>query len=415
MKTLDVAGVAKLLRPGMTVFIHGTATEPRVLVDYLFANPSHLTGVHLITSFVPGINTVNLAGLAPDSMVTNTMGQRAYAKARDAGQADWLRYAYSELPEYFRSLPSLDLAIVQCGQRDDGSISTGISGELVPLAVELAEQTCVILNDQMPIPESGCDLANEMVNYVSPVSAPLVEYRVSEKSDPASVAIAGHVAALVADGDTIQAGIGVVPNIVFNRLHSRRNLQIYAGMISDATVELAESGALNKAFTHTYGMAMGTQRLYRWLHNRRGFRVERVEVAHDRKTVTNFNDFVAMNSALEVALDGSVNAEQIGKHVVSGRGGLPDFSTAASAAPNGRSIIALRAANIERGFSRIVAKLANHQSPTLPTGRATHVITEYGVAQLKGASPLDIGTRLIAIAEPQFRDQLRHSLDLLIQ
>lgn len=415
MKTLDIAGAAKLLRPGMTVFIHGTATEPRVFVDYLCANPQHLTGVHLITSFVPGINTVNLTGLAPDSMITNTMAQRAYSKARDAGRADWLRFAYSQLPDYFRSLPKLDLAFVQCGQRADGSISTGISGELVPLAVELADASCVFLNDQMPVPESGCDLASDAVSYTVPVSAPLVEYQVSERVDPASDAIARHVAELVTDGDTIQAGIGVVPSIVFKRLQALRNLQIYSGMISDATIELAESGALRDNFVHTYGMAMGSQRLYRWLDNRRGFRVERVEIAHDRETVTGFDHVVAMNSALEVALDGSVNAEQIGEHVVSGRGGLPDFSTAASAAPNGRSVIALRAANVERGFSRIVAKLANHQSPTLPAGRATHVITEYGVAELQGAAPADIGKRLIAIAEPQFRGELRHSLALLVQ
>ncbi len=415
MQSLDLAGAARLLRPGMTVFINGTATEPRALTDYLAAHPEHLRGVRLITSFVPGINTVNLAGLAPDSHVTNTMAQLSYAKARAAGMADWLRFAYSELPAYFQALPQLDLAFVHCGQRPDGRLSTGVSGELVPLAQELATTTCALVNDKMPIPMTGCDFDPADIDYVVQHTAPLVEYRIDARPDAAGAAIADYVTSLVEDGDAIQAGIGAIPSTVFKNLESRRGLRIYSGMISDATADLAESGALDPDFPHTYGMAMGTQRLYDWLHQRPGFTVERVEVAHDRRYVTSLDHFVAMNSALEVALDGSVNAEQIGERVVSGRGGLPDFSTAASVAAHGRSVIALPAANLTKGFSRIVAKLANHDSPTLPVGRATHIVTEHGVAAIQGLSPRQMAERLIRVADPSFRAALSEHLTLIAE
>ncbi|MEM1261378.1 MAG: acetyl-CoA hydrolase/transferase C-terminal domain-containing protein [Pseudomonadota bacterium] len=415
MQALDIRGAAALLQPGMTVFIHGMATEPRALTDYLAANPEHLRGVRLITSFIPGINTVNLAGLAADSFVVNTMAQRAYAPARDNGQADWLRLAYSEVPDYLQALPKIDLAFLHCGRRSNATLSTGVSGEMLPLAAELAERTCVFINEQMPIPVRGCDLATSQVDYAVTHSAPLMEYRVDERGDAASSAIADYVTSLVDDGDAIQAGIGVIPSTVFKNLRSRRGLRLYSGMISDAIADLADAGALDPSFPHTYGMALGTQRLFDWLHQREGFSVERVEVAHDRARVQLLDHFVAMNSALEVALDGSVNAEQIGRHVVSGRGGLPDYSTAASLAEHGRSIIALPAANLAKGFSRIVVRLANHDSPTLAVGRATHVITEHGVAAIKGVGPEAVAERLVAVADPTYRDGLRREWASLTQ
>lgn len=410
MKTLTIAEAAALLQPGTTAFIHGTATEPRVFTDYLATHPKVLDKTHLLSSFVPGINMINLAQTQPTLTQTNTMAQLQYADAHADGRVHYLRHAYSRLPEFFNAVDRVDIAFLQVGQMPAGDIVTGVSGELLPLLAGLAEQVVAIVNRDMPLPVDGCILPAEQLDYRVDVAAPLVPYEFSNRVDAGTEAIAKHVAKLVSDGDTIQAGIGVIPGTVFRLLQERRMLRIFSGMISDATVDLAEAGALDGDFLHTYGMAMGSSRLYQWLHQRDGFAVRRVEEAHCRKTVAAFDHFVAMNSALEVALDGSVNAEQIGSRIVSGRGGLPDFAHGARAAPNGRSVIALPAANLKRGFSRIVPKLANHGAPTLPAGTATHIVTEFGTADIKDVSPLETAERLIAIADPSFRESLRAHL-----
>lgn len=410
VKSVTLQQAASLLSPGTTAFIHGTATEPRILTDYLYAHPDALTKVHLVSSFIPGINTVNLAAVQPTLSQTNTMAQAAYADAHAAGQVDWLRHAYSRLPDYFKTMPKLDLAYLQCVRDSAGNIVTGISGELLPLAAELAETVCVLLNDQMPIPIESCVISPASIDFVCEVSKPLVQYPFANRVDATTERIADRVAELVNDGDTIQAGIGVIPGTVFERLRKRSDLRVYSGMISDATVDLAESGALASEVTHIYGMAMGTERLYQWLDQRAGFAVKRVEEAHCRATVRRADHFVAMNSALEVALDGSVNAEQIGARVVSGRGGLPDFAHGAAAAEHGRSIIAIPAANMKRGYSRIVGKLANHAAPTLPAGTVSHVVTEFGTAELLADDPVATAQQLIGVAHPDFRQALQTQL-----
>ena len=121
---LTLSEAASLLEPGMTVFIHGTATEPRAFVDYLAANPGHLTGVHLLTSFIPGINTISLAGLADDSRLTTFMAQPGLAEAIERGDAEALRLQYSKVAVYLASLPRIDLAFVHGRPLPDGGVSS---------------------------------------------------------------------------------------------------------------------------------------------------------------------------------------------------------------------------------------------------------------------------------------------------
>ena len=224
-ETLTLAQAASLLRPGMTVFIHGTATEPRAIVEYIAAHPHHLAGVHLVTSFIPGINTVVLADAAPGARLTTFMAQPALADAIAAGHAEALRLAYSRVPGYLDALPAIDLAFVHGRTLDDGSVSTGVSGELIPTACAKADRVCLLDNPDMPVPQRGCMLAPERIDYRVSASASLIEYRAADRADAVSEAIARHVAGLVRDGDTVQSGLGVIPNAVFANEPLRRFLQ----------------------------------------------------------------------------------------------------------------------------------------------------------------------------------------------
>ncbi len=411
MKTLSLAGAASLLKPGMVVFIHGTATEPRTLVDYLAANTEHLRGVHVISSFIPGVNTVQLAGLAPDCLQTNTMAQAPLNSAVADGTANVLRLAYSELPRFLTELGGIDLCFIHSGAASGGRFSTGITGELIPNACALADKICLLSNSAMPVPESGCAIDEQRVDFIVNTREELVVYPVRDAIDDTSATIARRVAALVRDGDTVQAGIGVIPVGVFRLLTRRRNLRVFSGMISNETRTLAESGALDSDATHIYGMALGSHEFYRWLDKRSGFGTAGVDVTHDRSALARIDNFVTINGAIEVALDGSVNAECIGAKTVSGPGGLPDYAIGASTAAHGRSVIALPAANLKHGVSRIVPTLSNHDSPTVAGGIVTHIVTEYGTAELQGTTLAERAERLTAIAHPDFRASLRKATE----
>lgn len=406
MKDISIDQAVELIEPGMTVFIHGTATEPRALVEALVARGDALNDVHVITSFVPGINTIDLAGRGEGQRYTSFMASRPPKVAR--GQREVLRLPYSALPTYIRELPRLDLAFVQGRCLPDGLFSSGISGELTPMTAQRADRYCLFDNLSMAVPVSGCDLPTPDFRVQS--NAPLVEYVPGTRTDEVSERIAKRVAELIPDGATLQTGLGVIPSALFGALTNRCGLRIVSGMISDAVMQLDDAGALDVDFEHIYGMAMGSATLYSWLDGRAGWRVVSGDRSHDRDFLTAQSRYFTTNSALEVALDGSVNAEQLGSMIVSGPGGLPDYAWGGAHSDGGASIIALPAANQRRGISRIVPTLANHESPTLPAGSVTHVVTEHGVAELREVDAQTRARRLIQIADPAHRAALESTI-----
>lgn len=408
VRTLDDA--AALLRPGMTAFIHGTATEPRAFVERLAARPGALEGVHLITSFIPGINTETLTGTG--ARITSFMAQPALADAIAAGGAEALRLCYGALPGWFSALERLDLAFVRGRRLGDGRVSTGLTGELIGAACARAARVCVLDDRAMPVPERGIALPAERADHVVISEGPLVEYRGADRIDDTARAIARNVASLVGDGATLQAGLGVVPTAVFAELAGRRGLRVFSGMACDALVTLAEAGALDAGAEHVYGMALGSTELYRWLDGRPGFRVAGCEETHDRAVLAALPRFTAINSAIEVGLDGAINAEWLGPRAISGPGGLPDYAAGGAASAGGRSIIALPSANAKRGISRIVPRVANADAPTVEAGVVTHVVTEHGVAEIGGVDGAERARRLIGVADPAHRATLAEAAAL---
>jgi acyl-CoA hydrolase len=399
--------VSSKLRRDTSVFVHGTATEPRALLENWVANPSHLRGVRVLTSFIPGVNTYKLAGLARDQHIVAFMNHSAYADAEASGQLTALRLSYSELGRYIAESPRLDTAFVQVAPMKNGRYSTGISASLIPAAVANADKICAIVNDQMPTPLNGFSLSADRVDYSVNVSRPLIEYAAGARApDPVSLQIAEHVCSLVKDGDTLQAGLGAVPAALFRKLSKHRGLRVYGGMVTDAFASMYDSGALDMSIEHIYGMALGSREFYQWLDGRTGCRVAGVEETHSVERISSIENFVAVNSAISVGLDGAVNAERVGDRCVSGPGGLPDFTAGASLSAGGRSIIALPATNTRGTISRITSKAVDPMARTVIAEYITHVVTEFGIADLRGASSSERACRLIDIANPKFRNSL---------
>ncbi|MFK8031827.1 MAG: acetyl-CoA hydrolase/transferase C-terminal domain-containing protein [Gammaproteobacteria bacterium] len=401
-----------ILVPGGCAFLHGTATEPRALVEYWCNSPESLSGVRLLTSFIPGLNTVNLAGLAPDQHVETFMNQREYAVSEQSKQLTALRYSYSRVRQHLCELARLDVAFVQLAPLKNGRYSTGITGGLIPTAIEKAHTVCGIVNNQMPVPKRSYTIAANRVDYTINVSRPLIEFGAAtgEVNDVARK-VAANVCSLINDGDTLQAGIGTIPTALFRMLEERRNLRVFSGMVSDSFAQLTASRSLDKRAEHVFGMALGSQKFYQWLNERDGFRVAGVEETHSRERISNIDKFVAVNSALSVGLDGIVNAEKIGSYAVSGPGGLPDFAAGATGSDGGRSIIALASTNSKGTVSRITPSIDDFAAKTVPADHVTHVVTEHGIADLRNVAADERASRLLAIADPAFRSDLKKAFE----
>jgi acyl-CoA hydrolase len=227
---------------------------------------------------------------------------------------------------------------------------------------------------------------------------------------PVEEAIAGHIARFIEDGTTIQMGIGAIPDAVLAGVSDRRDLGIHSGLIGDRVADLMERGVVTNArkpidtgFT-VAGTLRGTRRLYDFAHRNRAIRLFTLMHTHRAEILSQLGKVIAVNSAVEVDLTGQVNAEVAGGVQVGAVGGQGDFVRGVQMASSGRSIIALPATARSGQISRIVARLSG--PVTTARSDADLIVTEFGVADLRG-QPLDarIG-RMLAISAPQFREEL---------
>ena len=230
-------------------------------------------------------------------------------------------------------------------------------------------------------------------------------------------AIAGHIAGWVQDGATLQVGIGKLPEAVLSLLHGHRDLGLHSGAIGDGIAALAEAGVLTNARkcidtgVGIAGILMGGERLRRWAHLNPRLALRGTEYTHHPEVLASLNQLVAINSAIEVDLTGQVNAEVAGGVYVGAVGGAVDFLRGAARSPGGLPIVALPAT--AKGATRIVARLSGPVST--PRCDAGLIITENGVADLRGQALSRRVQRMIDIAAPEHREQLERQAHELLR
>jgi acyl-CoA hydrolase len=208
----------------------------------------------------------------------------------------------------------------------------------------------------------------------------------------------------------IQTGVGAVPDAILRLLGDRKDLGVHSGMLGDGLVDLVEAGVITNARKEIdrgvsiNGALIGTKRLYDWANRNVAIRMTPTSYTHDAAVLGQLSRLVTINSALEVDLTGQVNAEQSGAAYLGGTGGQVDFVRAGARSPGGRSIIALSATAKGATLSKIVPALSG--PVTSARSEVDIIVTEYGAAELKGQTLAERTRRLIAIAHPDFREEL---------
>jgi acyl-CoA hydrolase len=386
------------LRPGARIFIHAGPSESLAFRAALTANPERAAGVEFVGVFITGVNDFDYAGLHSTARLTSSFTPPRMRASFEAGRATLTPLHYSELGPWIRS-QSFDLAVLHCPPERGGMFSLGLNADVALAAARRAREVAVIVNPQLPWTVCREPLPESLVSLRVDSDGPLLSIP-ADRGDAASEIIAGHVAGFVRDGDTIQTGIGRIPGAVLRKLTARRELRLYGGMLSDEIVELAASGAF-AAQPLICGQAIGSRALWDFAREANVIFCSTDET-HDPRRLMALDNFVAVNSAVEVDLFGQVNGEIVNGRQISGIGGSSDFARAARWARNGRSIIALPAS--ARGKSRVTPLIAGPVSQARCD--ADIVVTEYGVAEIRHASLDARAEQLIAIAAPEHRAML---------
>lgn len=243
------------------------------------------------------------------------------------------------------------------------------------------------------------------------VERPLLEVPPSEPSD-LDRAIAERIAERVPDRATIQAGIGSIPDAVMDALTGHRDLGVHTELVSDGLVRLAEAGAVTGLYKRrrpnqmVTTFALGTNHLYDWLDENVGVEFLPVDFVNDTRVIAEEADFVSINATTEVDLLGQAASETIGGRYWSGSGGQADFAKGAMLAERGQGFIVLRSTTSDGATSRIVPRLTRGSVVTTLKNTVDKVVTEWGIAELRGRSLSQRAEALIGVAHPDFRDQL---------
>ena len=399
---------------GHTIFVHGGAATPTALLAALAARAPELTGVTTVG--------LHLEGPCPhlEPAMAGHVRHRALfigPNARDAvndGRADYVPIFLSDIPHLFsRGILPLDAAFINVSPPDaHGFCSLGTSVDATLAAVQSSETVIAQLNPGMPRTLGDSFVHVDQIDIAVEVNQPPHEHPVAAIGE-VERQIGAHVAELVPDGATLQLGIGAIPAAVGEALRGKRDLGIHTELFTDTVVDLVEAGALTGAAKEinrgkiVSAFVLGTQALYRFIDDNPMVEMRPVDYTNDTAVIRRFRRMVAINSAIEVDLSGQVVADSIGRRLYSGVGGQMDFIRGAALAEEGRAIIALPSTAAGGRASRIVASLRDGAGVVTTRAHVRTIVTEWGVAELFGRSMAERAHALIAIAHPDFRDELR--------
>jgi acyl-CoA hydrolase len=401
----EPAELASVLPPGGRTLVLACSGESLLLADAVMQAGEALGAMTFTGIFVPGLNRHTY--LANPSCRVETFFITPELKAARAA-VEFLPLCYGDILNRLRSM-RIDAALLMATPPDAWGWCG--FGPVVDFLAELWPSIPVRvahLNPLMPRTRGHRGIPYSELTAVVERPQTLLGFA-DPTDDPVADAIAGHVARWVPDGATLQTGLGKVPAAVLGALRQHRNLRIHSGLIGDAVADLEAAGALAEGCAVTGGVAIGSQRLYDAVGGS-SYRFQPVSYTHGPHIVAAIENFIAINSAIEVDLLGQAYAEMSAGGLMSGPGGASDFARAAWCG-GGLRIVALPASAAKGTVSRIVAAGGGSGPVSLGRMDTDIVVTEFGAADLRGSSHHDRARALIGIAATDHRDALQRDWD----
>ena len=409
---IETDKVAGFLEPGMTVFVAGATAEPREILNELAHQRDCCAGVHFVSVSIPGINGVDFSALHAETTSTAFFATPENRASIKSGDTDFIPMQYSAIFDYMENDLQVDTVLVQLPATQGDEVSLGISADFLPAVLNKAGMVIAEINERQPVPVDSPTWPIDGIDLAIACDRPVPVFP-DQKVDETATEIGRHVAELINDADCLQIGIGAIPGAVLDALRDKNDLGIHSGLISDGIMVLAEAGNINGRFKEqdtnkiVTGTTLGSELLIEWAGNAPDLMIRPVSHTHDVNLIRQIDNFVSINSAVEIDLFGQVNADMLGGRQWTGPGGSVDMIRGATISRGGRSIVALKATAANGEISRIVAALARNTAATALRTDIDYVVTEYGVRRIRHLSTRARAEALTEIAAPAFRDRLR--------
>lgn len=392
---------------GRRVFIPGGPVEPLALAQAFAQDPKCAVDLTFCGMMIPGINTSDWAALHPKAQAEVFLPSPDLVATMQTGQTKVLPLHYSGAYHYLCTAP-FRAAVFHIGPPDkNGLCNLSLSGDSSPAFFARDVVKMAIINHALPAILGAPTVPVSLFDVV--VEIDQAPTQISPAKPSADVgAIANHVAQLVQDGATVQAGIGKLPGAVMAALAGHRNLKVHSGLMGDWALDLDGAGALSRdKAALTAGVILGSQRLHDALKDDDRVALVPISKTHGHNHICAIDRFTAINAALEIDLFGQINCEYAGRRTIGGIGGALDFLRGARASQGGKPIIMIQSVG-KNGVSRIVPRLT---TPTVSIARsdAPILVTEFGAVDL---GPLDSGARaraIISLAAPGHREALQRA------
>ncbi|MEM1484127.1 acetyl-CoA hydrolase/transferase C-terminal domain-containing protein [Oscillospiraceae bacterium PP1C4] len=402
----------KHIKSGDRVVVAHAVGEPYILIEAMVENKDQYENVEIVHMVAMGA-----AEYCQEDMKKHFrhnsffLGGSTRGAAAD-GRADVTPCFFSEIPSLFKKNLPVDVALLQLSTPDEhGYCSFGVSVDYTKPAAEGAKLLIAQINKNMPRTLGDCFIHVSKLDYIIEADTPLLELP-PPKIGEVEKKIGENCASLVKDGDTLQLGIGAIPDAVLLFLKDKKDLGIHSEMFSDGVVELVEAGVItNKCKTLHPGKSvvtflMGTKRLYDYVNNNPEVEMYPVDYVNNPTVIAQNDNIVSINSCVQVDLMGQVVSTSVGLKQISGVGGQVDFVRGANMSRGGRTIMAMPSTAAKGKVSKVVALIDEGAAVTTSRYDADYIVTEFGIAQLKGKTLRDRARSLIAIAHPDFKPEL---------
>ena len=415
----DVDTAILHIQKGKRILIGSGCAEPQALVHSLIKHAAHFRDNEIVHILTVGVASYTDPKYAKNFRHNAFFIGHNIREAVTEGRADYTPVFLSEIPYLFLSgqMP-IHCAIIQIAPPGkDKYVSLGVSVDILPAAIASADIVIAQVNKNMPKTNCYPRVPLSAIDYLVEADEPLMEFPQGEP-DEVSMKIGLHLSHYIHDGDTLQLGIGTIPDAVVRNLAGKKNLGIHSEMVSDGIVSLYKNGNITN--THkginkkqsVISFILGTKKIYDIVNNNPDFLFCPSEYTNDPFVIRQNKNMVSINSAIQVDLTGQVCSDSLGTKFYSGFGGQVDFVRGAKRSPGGRTFIALPSTAKNGEISRIVDMLSPGAGVVTSRADVQHVVTEYGVAFLHGKTIRERALSLIQIAHPKFRDEL---LDYLKQ
>ena len=413
-KIVTAAEAMKVVKSGDRIVFAHACGEPLELVDALVARAPELERVEINHMVAMGKGEYAQPEMAGSFFHKSLFVGASTREAVREGRGDYIPVFFHEIPKLFCEgyLPP-DVALIHVSPPDKhGFCSFGVSVDYTKPAAQVAKTVIAQVNPNMPRTHGDSFVHVSEIDVIVESEQPIIELQ-PPKIGPVEEAIGKHIAGLVEDGSCLQLGIGGIPDAVLLFLHEKNDLGIHSEMFSEGVVDLYNEGVItnrNKAINRDKMAAtflMGTRRLYDFVDDNPAVNMFPVNIINDPYLIGQNDRVVAINSAIQVDLMGQVVADAMGATQFTGIGGQVDFVRGAARSRDGKAIIALPSTAKKGTVSRIVAALAPGTAVTTMRADVDYVVTEHGVAHLRGKGLRERADELLDVADPAFRDQIR--------